>query len=694
MKHSIRNFALAASGIFGSFALIAQPGIYFEPWPLDVTAPNVRLYVDLSSPHCDCEVLSNINADDNPLYFWSWMPNQDRPLLNGMDVNNGWWDESNENLRMWPDADNPNLWYYDFMGASLAQFYGVSEEMVHETHIAFLVKEKNGIGFPEPKSPDLMAYIQDAVPETNIGTVLDFELFSSGSGAAGTNLVWSGVQDDTRLFRLSGTKAVAVADDGSILNLGFIDLGEPSGNDFTLHAFTGMAFSPNFSENGHIFTYAVMANGNGDLFNRISRYTITETDTNQVDMNSEVVLLDFNQDSEANIAGHIEFGPDGYLYISTGDGGLANDPLNRAQGLNNLLGKILRIDVAIVPYAIPLDNPFLGVANTRPEIWIYGLRHPRRFAFDRVSGDLYFTDGEASGTQKTMYVAPGSGAGNNYGWSCYWNVAVNPDFCVANPFFSWPFYTYAPFNWGMPQELRCNITGGRIYRGGEHPEITGRYLFMDQCSGEYWLFMPDGSGFLWTPQLITAPGLTAMSENHAGEIFAVSRDNANIYKMIRPCAGFSASLTLEGEEIQLQNNFTFSQVHWYVNGIPYHVDPGSTDLMPEWDGFYQAVVRNSQGCEVVTNTLAIGPLSSSDSHPESEIRLFPNPAGSHVRVNGNMPIVSFEVYSLDGKRIRAVLTPGITADHVIDVSSLSPGYYLLKVNGVQGYDKVLSFIKE
>lgn len=703
MKDPLRNFVAATFiGIFASLSLSAQPGIYFEPWPVDVTAPNVRLYVDLSSPHCDCPALGNVNSDDNPLYLWAWYPNDFRPLLFGEDVNNGDWDNSNENLLMYQDEDNPDLWYYDFLGASLSDFYGVDESIFDHEDVHFLVKEKDGWGDPEPRSPDLIAYTQSAVPSTNIGSVIDFELFSPGTGAAGTNLAWSGVEGDTRLFRLSGSKAVAVADDGSILNPAFMDMAEPDGSGNTLHAFTGMAFSPNFNLTGRIFTYKVMVDDTGSLFNRISRYTITAGDPNQADMNSEEVILEFPQDTEENIAGHIEFGPDGFLYISTGDGGLPDDYLYRAQDLGNLSGKILRIDISSFPYLIPYGNPFLEVQDARPEVWMYGLRNPRRFAFDRENGDMYFTETNPNADShngKITRLEVGTGAGNNYGWSCYWGgEAVNPEICDSDPWMwlsPWTF-SYQNSPWSNPQSLRCNITGGRAYRGEEHPEIAGRYLITDQCSREYWLSRPDLPGFnafRSGPNLITPSGLTAMSENHAGEIFAASSENANIYKMIRPCADYTVTLSESGDDLQIQTNFTTSDLRWYVNGIPYHNTLPGDILVPEWDGVYQAVVRSAEGCEVLSNEIEFGILNTSSARRESDVRLFPNPAADQLRVHGTTHESTFEIFAVDGKRMRVGMAFESTDGHVIDVSSLSPGFYLLRITGAEREHKALSFIK-
>lgn len=131
-------------------------GIYFEPTPTDVTAP-ARLYVDVSSSDCNCPELLDVDPETNPLYIWAWNPNEARQPVNGFDVTNGDWGSSNDNLVMEQDPDNPNLWYFDFVGASMVEFYQVPAATLYAQGIDFLVKEKNGApaGLPEQKSPDL-----------------------------------------------------------------------------------------------------------------------------------------------------------------------------------------------------------------------------------------------------------------------------------------------------------------------------------------------------------------------------------------------------------------------------------------------------------------------------------------------------------------------------------------------------------
>jgi len=154
------NSALILVILFGGVLQVSGQGIYFDPAPTDVTSP-VRLYIDVSSPECNCPELQDGDPETNPLYIWAWNPNEARPDLNvggeTFNVTNGQWGDSNDNLQLTQDENDPNLWYFDFLGASLVQFYNVPAAQFYESGIDFLLKEKNGApaDLPEQKSPDL-----------------------------------------------------------------------------------------------------------------------------------------------------------------------------------------------------------------------------------------------------------------------------------------------------------------------------------------------------------------------------------------------------------------------------------------------------------------------------------------------------------------------------------------------------------
>ncbi|MBK9613731.1 MAG: PQQ-dependent sugar dehydrogenase [Dehalococcoidia bacterium] len=175
----------------------------------------------------------------------------------------------------------------------------------------------------------------------------------------------------------------------------------------------------------------------------------------------------------------MHFGPDGYLYFPLGDGGVVTDgepgdPDNRAQNPQTYLGKMLRIDVdGILPYEIPITNPFYGAVDTLNEIWAIGLRNPWRFSFDKLSGDMWLPDVGHDFWEEINYEPAGSTGGNNYGWRCYEsNAEYNFDSCDAGVDYTFPLFEY-PHN---DSTGGCSVTGGYVYRGAMFPECRNLFL--------------------------------------------------------------------------------------------------------------------------------------------------------------------------------------------------------------------------
>ena len=176
----------------------------------------------------------------------------------------------------------------------------------------------------------------------------------------------------------------------------------------------------------------------------------------------------------------IAFGPDGYLYIGTGDGGGAGDPWDNAHRAGTVLGKILRIDVAGRPYSVPAGNPFVGRTGARPEIWALGLRNPWRFSFDRATGELWIGDVGQGAWEEIDVEDPRQGGGRDYGWRTMEGLHCFRPRCGCSPSgLVLPIHEYG-------HDLGCSVTGGYVYRGSALPDLVGRYLFSDYCPGTIW----------------------------------------------------------------------------------------------------------------------------------------------------------------------------------------------------------------
>lgn len=288
---------------------------------------------------------------------------------------------------------------------------------------------------------------------------------------------------DDRLFVVEqpGRIKILYPETGEVLPDPFLDITSivDSGGERGL---LGLAFHPNYAANGYFYVYYTNNSGN----TQISRFSVDDTDPDSADPSSELQMLSFNQPFSNHNGGHIAFGPDGMLYIASGDGGSGGDPNNYAQSLNTLLGKMLRLDVdGPAPY-IPADNPFVDDSSALDEIWAYGLRNSWKFSFDTETGDLWIADVGQSAVEE-INKEPSTASGLNYGWRCYeGSEPYNTGGCPDTSELTFPEAEYPRTG------SRCSITGGYVYRGDEFPNLQGLYFFTDLCSGEIGTVDQDG----------------------------------------------------------------------------------------------------------------------------------------------------------------------------------------------------------
>lgn len=293
----------------------------------------------------------------------------------------------------------------------------------------------------------------------------------------------------------------------------------------------GLAFHPRYASTGRF--YVRYTDSAGDL--RVSEFHVG-SNPNLADPSSERVMMTIPHPSYANHnGGRIEFGPDGYLYIGTGDGGSGGDPNGHGQSLNTWLGKMLRIDVdrssGSLPYAIPTSNPFAGQSGKLGEIFSYGLRNPYSFSFDRQTGDLWIGDVGQNLWEEVdrAPAASGGGAGLNYGWNVMEaNHCYNPSAGCSRSGKTLPL---AEYGHGANDSVGCAIIGGYVYRGAGHPELYGRYFFGDECSGNIWDLDAAGPASQ-APQLLLASGvnIAGWGQDVEGELLIVGL-NGTLYRL-------------------------------------------------------------------------------------------------------------------------------------------------------------------
>lgn len=338
------------------------------------------------------------------------------------------------------------------------------------------------------------------------------------SGLAGPVLVTHAHDGTNRLFILEQAGRIRVAQPGASTTTIFLDLTSLvlSGGERGL---LGLAFHPKYSINGRFFVYYTRQTDGGLT---IAEYHVSPADPNIADADSAIVFTgNFpipHPGQSTHNAGMMAFGPDGYLYVSTGDGGGANDQSNNAQNINVLLGKMLRIDVntpnGAIPYSSPATNPFFGSTPGFDEIYAYGFRNPWRWSFDRLTGQLICGDVGQSAREEIDIIT----GGGNYGWRVMEGTICNPSInngsCTPPSGSILPIFDYAH------SAGRCAITGGYLYRGFRSTLPAGVYVFADYCTGEIWQ-LQNGRDTL----LIDTPlNVTSFGEDEAGEIYVVGQN--------------------------------------------------------------------------------------------------------------------------------------------------------------------------
>jgi glucose/arabinose dehydrogenase len=297
----------------------------------------------------------------------------------------------------------------------------------------------------------------------------------------------------------------------------------------------GLAFHPDYAQNGYFFVYYTPSS---DDVTRIARYEVSAGDPDDADEGSEVALLDIPQDFANHNGGQIAFGPDDYLYVAVGDGGLGGDPNDNAQDLKSLHGSILRIDVdsqSLGDYGIPPDNPFaVNIKDYRPEIFAYGLRNPWRFSFDPASGRLWAGD-VGQGAWEEIDIIENGG---NYGWDCRegkheFDPGQQSAVCDTVGGLIDPVWEYQ--NAGD----NISITGGFVYRGPTVTSLVGEYIYADYGSARIWALTLAVDTTVSNVELIGAnPSLriSSFGVDEQNELYVCGYNDGRVYKLRQTAA--------------------------------------------------------------------------------------------------------------------------------------------------------------
>jgi glucose/arabinose dehydrogenase len=421
----------------------------------------------------------------------------------------------------------------------------------------------------EGYSPPVSAYdgVTVAQPGGELGEGIDIQLIEVADGLYDPVNVAMANDGSGRIFVVERVGYVRIVEsDGTVLEEPFLDLSNVvTTTVHTEQGLLGLAFHPDYASNGLFYVYYAEARTNGNMI--LVEYQVSEDDPNAADPDSVRAIFMVEQPFNNHNGGTIKFGPDGYLYMSVGDGGMAGDPFRAAQNINNPLGSILRIDVNAAGdagYAIPDDNPFIApngqghysdffidrviehprstnIAQTgayrpaaAPEIYYFGLRNPWQFHFDSATGDMYLTDVGQVAWEEINFIPAGSPGGLNFGWNfmegghCY-----PPEASVGDAEANSPAAPYGTLEGcsivGVPPVAEydhshgCSITGIGVARGDAYASIDGVYFAGDYCTGRIWGLAQDDQG-AWQFEELMQVGLqiTGSGEGDAGSLYVTA----------------------------------------------------------------------------------------------------------------------------------------------------------------------------
>ena len=333
----------------------------------------------------------------------------------------------------------------------------------------------------------------------------------------------------SRLFLVSQSGQIRIWNGSQVLATPFLDISSrvSFGGERGL---LGLAFHPDYDANGFFYVNYTDTAGN----TVIARYRVS-SNANVADPASATTVLTQDQPFSNHNGGQLRFGPDGFLYIALGDGGPGGDPQDKGQSLNTLLGKMLRLDVdSASPYAIPPDNPFVGTADARGEIWAYGYRNPWRFSIDRLTGDMFIADVGQSEWEE-INVEPAGTGGRNYGWRLMEGThCFNPSTSCNDGSLTLPILEYS-------HDLGCSVIGGPRYRGTVMSRYPGAYFYGDFCTGRIWSATRNNDG-TWTSveELDTTLSIASFGEDEAGEIYVAHyASSGQLYRIVAVGSGFT-----------------------------------------------------------------------------------------------------------------------------------------------------------
>lgn len=524
--------------------------------------------------------------------------------------------------------------------------------------------------------------------------VLGFSNFITTGLSAPVDITNAG-DGTNRLFIVQQTGQIRIYSSGALLPTPFLDISTiiSGGGERGL---LSLAFHPAYATNRYFFVY--YTNLSGEI--TVARYQTQAGNPNLADAASGVVLLNIPKPFSNHNGGDLNFGPDGYLYFGTGDGGSGGDPNNFSQNGLSLLGKMIRIDVSNFStppyYFIPADNPYTSDPNVDDRIWAIGLRNPWRWSFDRGTGDMWIADVGQSAWEEVNYRAAGTSGGINYGWRCYeGNIAFNTTGCLPQSSYASPIFVYPHIS----ATGGFSITGGFVYRGTEYPVLQGYYICADYVSGNVWLINPNGSGGWITRRQAGLPGsISAFGEAENGTLYAVSL-NGSIYKVDVTVILPVSLLSFNGKK-----QTGYNDLKWTVAGAlqtrRFIVEYSSNGTNWQYAGEVAAINQAENQTYSFRHYTTLGgkllyrlqiedqngavtysPIITIDANESGSIKVFPTIATSNgqLQVIAETPVNTIKIIDSDGRLIFSKATGGQQGYFSLTLPAMSKGIYWVQL---------------
>lgn len=411
--------------------------------------------------------------------------------------------------------------------------------------------------------------------------------------------------NDSRIFIVQKNGIIKIADaiTGVVNPIPFLDIDARVGSGGSEQGLLGIAFHPDYKNNGYFFLNYTDNSGNTN----ISRFSVNPADSNLALPNSEIVLHLIAQPFSNHNGGNLAFGPDGYLYIGMGDGGSGGDPQNNGQNPNALLAKMLRIDVSHGDSSlVPATNPFINTPGYKPQIWQTGLRNPWRYSFDRLTGDLWIGDVGQNAIEEIDLQPTSSTGGENWGWRCYeGNSPYNPAGCQPLSAYNAPVYEFSHSGGN------CSVSGGYVYRGARYGNFNGHYIFTDYCSPLLRTLKVTATDTMYLAHSNAPNSAVGFGEDMYGELYVFNMSGGSIARIVDTSSCNPVAEISVKDTIQLCDTAGFISTHyypgmvysWFKDGaqLPYS-DP---KIRVDSSGTYVVLVYNPQTICYSTDTVYV-----------------------------------------------------------------------------------------